>query len=94
MLNSINVFLQSQRVVRPSAVVALISNFAVTLPPAYFLTRPTSLGFSGAPFALGLGQLVQAVMLYVIAPRVITIKEVSNPHLKSSRSSSNLIVLT
>ena len=74
MLNSINVFLQSQRVVRPSAVVALISNFGVTLPAAYFLTRPTSLGFSGAPFALGLGQLVQAAALCVVAPRVITVK--------------------
>ena len=37
---------QSQRVVRPSAVVALVSNFGVTLPAAYLLTRPTSLGFS------------------------------------------------
>ena len=49
MLNSMNAFLQSQRIVRPSAVVALLSNFLVTVPLCWYLTQPGSLGFAGAP---------------------------------------------
>lgn len=70
-LNSVNVFLQSQRVVRPSAAISLFTNFCITIPLSYVLTRPSNLGFVGAPFAAGCGQLCQAAALWLVAPRVI-----------------------
>ena len=71
MLNSMNAFLQSQRIVRPSAVVALLSNFLVTVPLCWYLTQPGSLGFAGAPLSIAVGQLINSSIMYVVAPRVI-----------------------
>ena len=72
MLNSMNAFLQSQRIVRPSAVVALLSNFLVTVPLCWYLTQPGSLGFAGAPLSIAVGQLINSSIMYVVAPRVIS----------------------
>ena len=66
-----NAFLQSQRIVRPSAVVALLSNFLVTVPLCWYLTQPGSLGFAGAPLSIAVGQLINSLIMYVVAPRVI-----------------------
>ena len=72
-MNSVNVFLQSQRIVRPTAVLALLTNFGVTIPLVYWLTRPDVLGFVGAPLSMGLAQIMQAVLLWIVAPRVVKV---------------------
>jgi len=59
-LNSVNVYLQSQRIVRPSAVISIVANFGVTIPLCWFLSRPENLGYVGAPFAVACGQIAQA----------------------------------
>ena len=71
LLNSLNVFLGSQRIVRPAAIISTITTFFITIPSIYLLTQPTRMGFKGAPFAIAGGQLLQAFTLYLIAPRVL-----------------------
>lgn len=70
-LNSLNVFLGSQRIVRPAAIISTATTFAITIPAIYLFTQPERMGFKGAPFAIAGGQLLQAAALRIVAPRVI-----------------------
>jgi MATE family multidrug resistance protein len=70
-LNSLNVFLGSQRIVRPAAIISTVTTFVITVPAIYLLTQPERMGFKGAPFAIAAGQLLQAGTLRIVAPRVV-----------------------
>ena len=69
--NNLNVFLVSQRIPRPSMLVALFTNLCVSMPVAYVLSRPERLGFAGAPLGVACGQLCQGVLMRIVAPRMV-----------------------
>ena len=64
-------FLRSQGLVRLPMLVS-IGNGALGLALCYFLTRPSALGFAGAPLSSAIIHIAQAAMLYVRTPRVLS----------------------
>ena len=69
--NNLNVFLVSQRIPRPSMMVSLFSNICVAIPTASFLSQPDVLGFVGAPLGVACGQICQALLMRIVAPRMV-----------------------
>ena len=49
-----------------------IGNGALGLALCYLLTRPSALGFAGAPLSSAIIHIAQAAMLYVRTPRVLS----------------------
>jgi MATE family multidrug resistance protein len=69
--NNLNAFLVSQRIPRPSMMVSLFSNLCVSVPTAFYLSQPHVLGFVGAPLGVASGQICQALLMRIVAPRVV-----------------------
>jgi Na+-driven multidrug efflux pump len=73
-VQNLNSFLMSQRIPRPTMVCSLFSNLCVALPLAWYLSQPEVLGFEGAPTGVVAGQICQACLMRIVAPRMITEK--------------------
>ena len=71
---------------KPDYLRDLLTNFGVTIPLVYWLTRPDVLGFVGAPLSMGLAQIMQAVLLWIVAPRVVKVSAAA-PFASSSEAS-------